>query len=454
MLEFEQKVYDTIHSNNMLSEGDRVVVGVSGGADSVALLCALKSIEDLKLDLHVCHINHNIRGSEADRDENYVKDLCKKLNIPCYTLSANVPQIAKDTNVSEEVAGRNIRYDFFEKTKNKVGANRIAVAQNKNDFCETVFLNITRGCTLNGLKGISAVRDNIIRPLINIKRSEIEKYLQEKNMCYMNDSTNYENDYSRNIVRNLALPALSQINPSIVDTVYRNSSYIESDNDFINQYAKKLFEKCAKVDEDVKVNMAMIKDEHIAVKRRIIMLAIKTLKGDTRDVWSEHIEKILSLNISGTHFESGHNLTVFYNYDILRFVSGKSESNDFIYEIACNSEITVNNIKYTFSICKPDNMIKQPNVQYLCADTLKDKLIVRNRRDGDRFNPYGMSGSKKLKDFFIDIKIPSYQRNDIPLLLNNDEIISVLGYRISNKYAVTDNTKYVLKITKENAHEY
>ena len=450
MLEFERKVYDTIISNNMLSGGDRVVVGVSGGADSVALLCVLKRLDMLDLSISVCHINHNIRGAEADRDEQFVKNLCEKLGVPFYVLSADVPKIAKEKRISTELAGRNVRYEFFEKIKNETNSDKIAVAQNKNDFAETIFLNITRGCTLNGLKGTPKVRDNIVRPLISTKRCEIEDYLNEIGMGYVTDSTNLENEYSRNIIRNLVFPALSKINPSLSDTVYKNSQYIEDDNDFIESYALTIYKRIANVSDGlVKIDIEKMSDEHISIKRRVILNAIKDLKGDTKNIESEHIDGILNLSKSGTKF-SVHNLTVYFNYGILTFELKKSESADFSYDITYGESIEIENtgVRYHFEIVSPDKMENRENIQYINADNLNG-LKLRNRRDGDRFNPYGMTGYKKLKDFFIDIKIPSQERGNIPLLTSENEIIAVLGHRISNKYAVTKNTKSALKITKE-----
>ncbi len=451
MLNFEKKVLDTIISNNMLKSGDRVVVGVSGGADSVALLCVLKRLQVLNLSISACHINHNIRGAEADRDEAFVRDLCKKLDVPLYVLSADVPAIAKEKRISTELAGRNVRYEFFEKIKSETNFDKIAVAQNKNDFAETVFLNITRGSSLNGLKGIKAVRDSIIRPLISTKRAEIEEYIKEIGMEYVTDSTNLENEYSRNIVRNLVFPALSKINPSIVDTIYKNSKYIEDDNDFIERYAYSVYKGCAEVSKDrITIDIDKISNEHISVKRRVILNAIKDLKGDTKNIESEHIESILSLDESGTRF-TAQDLTVYFNYGILTFELKKDKSADFSYEIVYGTFIKIESTgeKYYFELCSPDHMIKDKNIQYLNADVLPENMKIRNRRNGDRFNPYGMTGYKKLKDFFIDIKIPSQERDNIPLLADENEIITVLGHRTSNKYAVTKDTKHVLKITKE-----
>ena len=434
----------------MLSGGDRVVVGVSGGADSVALLCVLKRLDMLDLSISVCHINHNIRGVEADRDEQFVRDLCEKLGVPFYVLSADVPKIAKEKRISTELAGRNVRYEFFEKIKAETNSDKIAVAQNKNDFAETIFLNITRGCTLNGLKGTPKVRDSIVRPLISTKRCEIEDYLNEIGMGYVTDSTNLENEYSRNIIRNLVFPALSKINPSLSDTVYKNSQYIVDDNEFIESYALSIYKRISEVSDSlVKIETEKMSDEHVSIKRRVILNAIKNLKGDTKNIESEHIDGILNLSKSGTKF-SVQNLTVYFNYGILTFELKKSESADFSYDITYGESIEIENtgVRYHFEIVSPDKMENRENIQYISADNLEG-LQLRNRRDGDRFNPYGMTGYKKLKDFFIDIKIPLQERGNIPLLASENEIIAVLGHRISNKYAVTNDTKSALKITKE-----
>ena len=194
-----------------------------------------------------------------------------------------------------------------------------------------------------------------------------------------------------------------------------------------------------------------LEKEHASVKRRVILNAVKDLKGDAKNIESEHIDSILSLNKSGTKF-TAQNLTVFFNYGILTFELKKEKSAEFSYKIVYENSIEIESTgeKYLFELCSPAEMIKGKNIQYLSADALPENMKIRNRREGDRFNPYGMTGYKKLKDFFIDIKIPSQNRGNIPLLADENEIIAVLGHRISNKYAVTKDTNLILKITKEN----
>ena len=234
MTQFELYVEATIKKYNMLDVGDTVIAGVSGGADSVAMLHTLCSLRD-KYKLHIicAHLNHGIRGEEAQRDTDYVKQLCGKLGVECITEYKDIPAIAAESRQSEELAGRNQRYMLFEKLLKEAGGGKIAVAHNKNDSVETVLIKLTRGCSLNGLRGIAPVNGNIVRPLIECDRASIEQYLHDSHVPYMTDSTNNENIYTRNIVRNSVIPVLQSINPGFVNTVFANSRLIAEDDDYL-----------------------------------------------------------------------------------------------------------------------------------------------------------------------------------------------------------------------------
>ena len=241
----EEKVLNTINKYNMIQSGDGIVIGVSGGPDSMTLLNILNNLkEKLNIKLYVAHINHSIR-KEADEETEYVKDFCKKIDVEFFAKKVKVEEIAKELKMGTEEAGRNIRYEFFEEVAHKVGANKIATAHNLNDNAETVLMNITRGTSVSGLKGIDKVRDGkYIRPIIECSRAEIEDYCKEKNLNPRYDKSNNENIYTRNKIRNLLIPFLQkEFNPNIVEGINRLSQIAIEEEQFINKVVEKEYEK-------------------------------------------------------------------------------------------------------------------------------------------------------------------------------------------------------------------
>ena len=248
----EEKVLKTIQRYNMLEDGDKVVIGVSGGPDSMTLLNILNNLkEKLNINLYVAHINHMIR-KEADEETEYVKDFCAKINVEFFAKKIRVEEEAKKQKIGTEEAGRNIRYEFFEEVAKKVGANKIATAHNSNDNAETVLMNIIRGTSVSGLKGIDKVRDGrFIRPIIECSRDEIEEYCKEQNLNPKYDKTNDENIYTRNKIRNMLIPFLKkEFNPNIVDGINRLSQIATEEEQFINKTVEKEYERLAITEND------------------------------------------------------------------------------------------------------------------------------------------------------------------------------------------------------------
>lgn len=450
--EFEQSVLRTVDKFNMISRGDSIVVGVSGGADSVALLMFLCSIrEEMNLTITAVHINHGIRGSEAQRDEDYVVDLCNRYSVDCIVRHCNIIAIAEEEKISHELAGRRERYNAFYDVAKNINADKIAVAHNKNDSAETILIKMTRGCSLNGLRGIAPVNGVVIRPLIDTPRSFIEAYLNLKNIDFMTDSTNKENIYTRNIIRNTVIPEFEKINSSFINVLCSNASTIACDDDFIEECAKVHYDKCIGTDEDsVVLDMNAIADLHIALKKRIILYAFCKLKGDKNDIEQKHIDILLHSEGTGKQYHIGKGIIVSSEYGCLIFkksdntVFGEYETEiDSVY--ATSHEIAGRRINFDVI---DNNVLREKNCIYVDYDKLvSGKLTVRNRRDGDRFVPSGMKGEKKLKKFFIDLKVPRHIRDSVPILCIDNRIVAVLGYRVSNDYIVSKNTKKVLKIS-------
>lgn len=294
----EEKVLNTINKYNMIQSGDGIVIGVSGGPDSMALLNILNNLkEKLNIKLYVAHINHSIR-KEADEETEYVKDFCKKIDVEFFAKKVKVEEIAKELKMGTEEAGRNIRYEFFEEVAHKVGANKIATAHNLNDNAETVLMNITRGTSVSGLKGIDKVRDGkYIRPIIECSRAEIEDYCKEKNLNPRYDKSNNENIYTRNKIRNLLIPFLQkEFNPNIVEGINRLSQIATEEEQFINKVVENEYEKLQiAVDNTIILNLKEFNKLDYVIKSKLILYTISKVYGKTSGIEKKHIDDIIKL---------------------------------------------------------------------------------------------------------------------------------------------------------------
>ena len=447
-----EKVYGTIIKYDMIKNGDKVLVGFSGGADSLFLMLSLIEIKKhINFDIYAAHLNHGIRGDEALNDENFVRDFCKKKNIPLFCKAVNIPQISLENKISEETAGRNERYKFFKEICFKNNINKIAVAHNMNDSVETVIYNMIRGASLNGLGGIKPVNDSIIRPIIEISRDEIEKYLKQKGKSYCTDSTNLTDLYTRNKIRNLILKNMQEINPSVVQTIYSNTLNLRNDDDFINTYVQNLNCVCAE-DNSVSVNKNIFDKEHICVKYRIIRYAFEMLKGNCEGISSSHLEIITNAGISGRTYDMPGGVKVSVSFDKIVFMNETNKQSGFEYNYTVGEKLEYLPGIFLTSFYCDKYYSEDSDCLYIDADKLENKnLILRSRLDGDKFIPYGMKTQKKLKKYFIEQKIPSYKRDEVPIIVDGENIVCVVPYRISDLYKVSENTKNIIKfqITKE-----
>ena len=294
----EEKVLNTINKYNMIQSGDGIVIGVSGGPDSMTLLNILNNLkEKLNIKLYVAHINHSIR-EEADAETEYVKEFCKKIDVEFFAKKVKVEEIAKELKIGTEEAGRNIRYEFFEEVAHKVGANKIATAHNLNDNAETVLMNIMRGTSVSGLKGIDKVRDGkYIRPIIECSRAEIEDYCKEKNLNPRYDKSNNENIYTRNKIRNLLIPFLQkEFNPNIVEGINRLSQIAIEEEQFINKVVEKEYEKLQiAVDNNIILNLKEFNKLDYVIKSKLILYTISKVYGKTSGIEKKHIDDIIKL---------------------------------------------------------------------------------------------------------------------------------------------------------------
>ncbi|TDT50302.1 tRNA lysidine(34) synthetase TilS [Fonticella tunisiensis] len=450
-----QKIISTIEKYNMIKKGDGIVVGLSGGPDSVCLLHVLHSLKDkYGIKLYAAHLNHMIRGDEALRDEEFAKSFAESLGIPFFSKRIKVEEFARENRMSSEEAGRFLRYQLFDEVAESVGANKIALAHNMNDQAETIIMRFFRGSGISGLRGISPVRNNkYIRPIIGCSRDEIERYCEEQGLNPVIDSTNNEKIYTRNKVRLEIIPYIRKhFNPNIISNLYANAEIIRDEDEYLSHVINMEYERIRKNEG---IDIKEFNNLHIALKRRIIRIMIEKVKGNLNQIEGKHIEDCIELierGKTGKLIELPEGVVAKIQYDIFK-ISSKQKRKDFeeVLNIPGVTEISDENIVISTRIFLNNfsNYSDNKFIKYFDYDKIKDVLKIRNRRDGDYMYPKGMTGRKKLKDIFIDKKIPVEERNKIPLIVLENEVIWAFGIRDTRNYKIDENTKRILEIKFE-----
>lgn len=301
---FKDDILATITKYNLIQDGDKIVVGVSGGPDSISLINVLNEIKEdaeipLNFDLVVAHINHNIR-KEAKDDEDFVVNYCNQKGIEVYVLSVDIQKKAKEEKKGTEETGRNARYNFFEEILVQTKSNKIATAHTANDNAETVIMNMMRGSGTSGLKGIRPMRDNkFIRPLIETTREEIEKYCEEYNLNPRIDKTNFENDYTRNKVRNILIPVIKkEFNPNIIMTINRLSDIMNEENEYLDNLTKQKYQEVLieeNIGKQIVLDLKSFNKQDLVIKKRLVLYTINMLQGNIQGLGKIHIEDIIKL---------------------------------------------------------------------------------------------------------------------------------------------------------------
>lgn len=430
-------VKKTIEKYKLFSDGDSVLVGLSGGADSVCLTHVLYTLsKTMNIKLYTSHINHGIRDYEALRDENFVRDFSNRLGIECFTLSADVPKISREQGLSEETVGRDIRYDFFEKTCKTHNIKCVATAHNKNDNAETLIMNFMRGGATNGLCGIPYKRGNIIRPILDLTRDEIEEYCTENGLEYMTDSTNLTEEYTRNKIRHTLIPYIQkEFNSGFVKTVTDNAHLVKEDNVYLDGIAMDFYKKYV---ANGTVNLNDFNNVDIAIKRRILRLMLSKIYGGFNNISAVYIADILAIadKTSGSSVNLPKGIVAKNEYGKIVLTNNTSIVPEFSLEVTVPCEnVKLTEINKTISVSFADDRKKDGAIYISCANV--GKIVIRNRRNGDKFQPIGMVGTKKVKEYFIDKKIPRNMRDTVPIIEINGEIAAV-GDRVDRRFAFAD----------------
>ena len=328
----EDKVFETIKKYNLIQDEDRLVLGISGGPDSISMLDILyqiKKTNKIRFEFVVAHVNHLIR-EEAVEDEKYVENYCKKRQIKFYVERIDAKKYANNNKMGLEEAGRKLRYDFFDEILKNTSSNKIAIAHNKNDKVETIIMNIIRGTGLQGLKGIEPIRNNkYIRPLIECEREEIENYCQEKNLNPRIDKTNLINDCTRNKIRNIVLPYIKkEFNPNFIETINRLSNVAEEEEAYVEIQTKKIYDELEleENDEQIILNLKKFNEQDIFIKKRIIIYTIAKLLGNVQNIEKVNIEDLITLcqnNIGNKYLQPNKNIKVAVNKGKIFFITLK-----------------------------------------------------------------------------------------------------------------------------------
>ena len=429
----------TIQKYQMLSSNDHILVAVSGGADSIALLyCLLELRKSFPLSLSVCHLNHNLRAEESQKDSDFVQELCQTLGLPLFSYSADV--LAKGRSLEE--AARHIRYSFLYKAAKKCKANKIALGHNQNDNVETLLLRLCRGTGLSGMCAIPPVREGegatIIRPLIETSRVEIESYLNQSKIPFRTDVSNFDRAFTRNKIRHDVMPKLQQINPQASSHIARSIERLREDEEILSGLCNKILEDCLSQEgEKLLLHIPSLLNHSKALQKRLIHAALHRFNS-LRNISAAHISQIEHLLYaeSGKESHLPFGLCARRQYDHLLILPKKAVKNQaFCHDVPIDKPIYIPSIRRNvqasiLSFEKIPCPIFSLNVAEMCTkyfnyDKIKGKLQLRSRKPGDRISLAGL-GRKKLKDELSDRKIPQEQRDSIPLLAVDSDILWII----------------------------
>lgn len=440
-----EKVIKKIKDKNLIVKNDKIIVGCSGGPDSVFLLeILLKIKEEYNLEIFLVHINHLFRGKEAERDENFVKSLGEKFNLQVFVKRKSMEQMAKEEKITLEEAGREIRYSFFDEVMKETEGNKIALAHNLDDQIETFLFRLIRGTSLEGLEGINETRDNkYIRPINEIYKKDIMNFLNENNIPYMIDSTNLENDYTRNSIRLDLIPFIEEkYNPKFKEKIGNLLKEIREVNNILEpDYSKYIFDNVLKADE-------LKKEKSDYIKGKIINFYLNENGVETT---RRKIEGVIKILFSGgsKKIKLDKDCTLIKEYDKIFVVNGKKTKKE-----VKETEIIIPDEKefgeYIISAFKENKKRDKNSDEFVTNLKEGDKLFIRSRANGDKILPIGMENYKKVKDIMINSKIPKEERDEIPVITYENEIVWVAGVRKSKKFIYEkENENIVLKIRRK-----
>jgi tRNA(Ile)-lysidine synthase len=463
---FLTRFHEYSRRRRLIQDRNKIIAAVSGGADSIVLLDLLaKELDVLGLSIIVAHFNHQLRGSESDGDELHVAQRARHYGFELYVERAHTDEYARHNKMGIQDAARKLRYEFFDKLLVSSGFDKIATAHNANDNAETILLNLFRGAGVQGLAGIPVYREDrkIIRPLLFAQRTEIEEYAKAEQLAFRTDSSNAKDHYMRNFVRHHILPPVKeQVNPNVVQTLHRSAELFRELEAFLTYTARQSFDLmiAKRTDDELHIAIPRLRSNPILLQQYVIMLAAEEFAH--RKLEYDQVNSILELTegLTGSWVAISREYVVFRDRENL--VIRKAEpTSDFKINIQPNHRYEFSAFRFSSETVeeKDIRMNGGSSVEFVDADRIKSgELVLRTWSEGDAFVPLGMKAKKKISDFFVDAKIPIYEKHQIPILETRDgEVIWVCGQRIDDRFKITSDTKRVLKLefsrSSEKAHE-
>jgi len=457
---FVEKIARTIKKYGMISAGDTIIAGVSGGVDSVVLLHILDGLVRAEGGrLVVAHLHHGLRGEEADRDESFVAERAKSLGL-CYRCRrAELPVRVEETGENLQAAARDERYRFFESVRLEFMGDKIALGHNADDQAETVLMRIVRGCGIKGLAGMPPVRGRIVRPLIETRRSEIAAFAVSEGISYVEDSSNRSTKYLRNSIRKELIPLIECYNPQFCHEILRLSDISRDTDNYIEEEASRFYLKLRLYEKGRKdlvlFNISRIKGLPRPVMARLLLKALEELAGSRAGFFSSHLFGIMELveaGKTGSSISLPKKLLASIIYGDLMLGRRRGEARvSFSAPLSMYGRTEVRELGATF-IVEPSDAKEAEGLDgsavFIDLDKISSPLEVRNFRAGDRIRPLGMKGSKKLKDFFIDEKVPRHMRGKVALVVSGDDILWLAGYRKCGTAHADSKSRRVIKVTK------
>ncbi len=436
----QQKVQTYIEKLQLLTPKEPVIVGVSGGTDSVVLLHVLIS---LGYDCIAAHCNFHLRMQESNRDEEFVRKLAHSYSIPFYFIDFETTKYAEKHKISIEMAARDLRYDWFEELIEKHHAQAIAVAHHADDNIETMLMNLVRGTGLRGLTGIQPRNKNVVRPLLCCTREELENYLVEHGLQHVEDSTNQENNYLRNKFRNELLPLLTDINPSVRENLYKSLANLEGNFAIYQQAIDEIRNKVVhNSGNEIRLNIDQINQQiHVPT---VMHELLSPYNFSSTQI--EQIREALNAESGKIFYSETHRLIKDRKYLI---ISAKGDEIKNIYTISQTEKELTLPIHLTIRKMSIDDSFKPsklPNCVHIDASLIQFPLELRRWNEGDVFYPFGMTQKKKLSDYFIDQKFSIPQKEQCWILISEGKIVWIVGHRLDNRFRITENTKEVIEI--------
>ncbi len=453
----------TIRAHRMLQTGDAVLLGVSGGPDSTALAHIMADIAPrLGLTLGAAHLNHALRGKDADRDARFASDLAEKMGMPFFMERKNVRAYGRTHKLSPEDAARQVRYDFFFRVMRENGFTRLALGHHADDNAELILMNLMRGCGLSGLGGMPAVReDGVIRPLIRQTKSDILSYLAGLGADFVTDASNTDMRFTRNRIRNRLLPMIrEQFNPNIVTALNRLARLSTAEEAWAETAARQAYADCLASEADglLCFSAEKLAALHPAACKRVIRMAVRRIKGDLKGVSLSHVsavEQMIRRHPKNGELHLSKEVRVRADGDelcVMKTAAAPADAPSFEYLLAGPGALFIPEIKGRLIATEhaaseiAARRHSEKNIAFFDRDAVSFPMVVRNWKSGDRFHPLGMKGRQKLSDMFINNKIPQDQRRNYPIIISNEDIIWIGGLRTGNAGKITSVTVNVLKL--------